>query len=440
MILYFPAVMLAFDSPRYARLGSMAFFGDFWIPAGYPLLLLGLRAITQELWFTIAVQHFIGLGTGALLFLAVRRLAVPRWVACLPAAVAFLSGDHLYLEHIVMADFFLTFLTAAGLTAAVFGLVEGGSLRWLAAASALLASAALARSVGIVLLPILVVCAGVWTKKPWRSRLATLSAALLPGLAVFVTYIGAFLLAGGEYLGLSDMRGWNLYSRVAPFADCEKFQPPTGTIVLCEQRAPAERPGPFGYVWDLESVPRKTFTLGPATGKKLGAFAHEAILHQPIDYLRAVAIDLARYIEPSVVKLRPYSGQPRELISFGWRDLEVERMVVNAMSWGYRGTTVRLRGQEWLGRYQRVTRVGGFLLLACLLFTFLGMATARGTLRLGTFLFGWSALGLYALPVLTVSYDFRYGIPPETFLVVSGTLGALAGWERFVKSKTVPCF
>lgn len=437
MILYFPAVMLSFDSPRYARLGGMGIFGDFWMPAGYPLLLLGLRAITRELWFTIAVQHLLGLCTGVLLFLAARKLGVPRWAACVPAAVAFLSGDHLYLEHSVMADFLLTFLAAAGLTAAVFGLAEAGNLRWLAAASALLASAALARSVGIVLLPVFVLCAVFWLRNPWPNRVATFFAAVLPGLGVFAIYIGAFLVTGGQYLGLSDMRGWNLYSRVAPFADCRKFQPPPETMVLCEERKPSKRPGPFGYVWDVESVPRKTFALGPETGGKLGEFARDAILHQPAAYFRAVAIDLARYIDPSVAKARPYSGQPREIISFGWRDLDVERTVVTAMAGGYHGTTVRLVGQQWLGTYQNVTRVGGLLLLAFFLCTLLGMVVARGLHRLGVFLFGLSALGLYLLPVLTISYDFRYGIPPETFLVLSGVIGAVAGWERFVPTKLI---
>ena len=54
MVLYWPAVLLAFDSPRFARVGDWTLFGDFWMPAGYPMLLLLLRGISNELWFTIA--------------------------------------------------------------------------------------------------------------------------------------------------------------------------------------------------------------------------------------------------------------------------------------------------------------------------------------------------------------------------------------------------
>src|ERR1051325_10616240 len=124
MLMYFPAVMLSFDSPRYARIDSMpmpggvssstaAMFGDFWMPAGYPMLLKILRGISDQLWFTIAAQHVLGLTVGLILFLVMRHAGTRPWIACLPAAVAFFSGDHLYCEHIIMAESFLIFLTAA---------------------------------------------------------------------------------------------------------------------------------------------------------------------------------------------------------------------------------------------------------------------------------------------------------------------------------------
>ena len=429
MVTYFPAVMLSFDSARYARIDSMPMFGDFWMPAGYPMLLRLLHAISHQLWFTIAVQHVMGLGVGLLLFAAARQLGVKRSMSCVPAAVPFLSGDHLYLEHLVTADHFLTFLGAAGLAAAVYGLVPKLNRGWLAMASASLAMAALARSVGIVLLPVLVVCTMFWVRPPMRHRAITAAAALLPGAAVFGLYASVCVVMHGQYLGLWDMSGWNLYSRVAPFADCREFDPPDGTKILCEQSAPGERPGPFGYVWDLSSVPRVAFELGPESGRKLGRFAKRAIMHQPLDYFHAVIVDLARYVAPSF-GARPYAGQPPETISFGWRGLAVEQLVVQAMSRGYRGTTVRLHGQQILALYQNVFCVRGPVILALVIFTLLGMFKARGPLGLGIFLFGLSAFGLYLVPVLTVSYDFRYGIPPETFLVVSGVLGAASLWPQ----------
>lgn len=429
MIAYFPAVMLSYDSPRYARIDSMAMFGDFWMPAAYPMLLRFLHAISHQLWFTIAVQHLMGLAVGLVLLGAVRRLGVKRSVACVPAAVPLLSGDHLYLEHQVMADYFLIFLATVGLAAAVRGLVPRLRVGWLVTASALLGTAALARSVGIVLVPILVLCTLFWIRGPLKRRATALASAVLPGAGVLGLYVGLFIALDGQHLGLSDMRGWNLYSRVAPFADCRKFDPPEETKILCEERAPADRPGPFGYVWDVSSVPRRNFELGPETGRRLGEFATLAIRHQPGEYLRAVAIDLARYIDPSLSP-RPYSGQPPEILSFGWRDMAVEEAVVRAMSRGYRGTTVHLHGQRILGTYQNTFRLSGAPIFALVILTFLGMWKASGPLRLGVILFGLSAFALFVVPVLTVSYDFRYGIPPGTFVAAAGILGAASIWPR----------
>jgi hypothetical protein len=429
MAAYFPAVMLSYDSARYARIDSMPMFGDFWMPAGYPMLLRLLHAISDQLWFTIAVQHVMGLSVGLLLFRASRRLGVKAWVSCLPAAVPLLSGDHLYLEHQVITDYFLIFLTSAGLGAAVRGLVPRLKWGWLSLASGLFGTAALARSVGIVLVPVLVICTLFWIRGPLKRRAAALASAFLPGAAVIGGYFGVFVSVQGQYLGIWDMSGWNLYSRVAPFADCRKFEPPEETKILCEQRAPADRPGPFGYVWDLSSVSRVNFELGPESGRKLSAFAWQAIMSQPADYLRAVLVDLARYIDPSISQ-RSYSGQTPDILSFGWRDAAVEQTVVSAMSRGYRGTAVHLRGQRILGYYQDTFRLSGAPICVLAIFTVLGMLMARGPLRLGAFLFGFSAFALYLLPVLTVSYDFRYGVPPGTFIVVAGLLGAASVWSR----------
>ncbi len=425
MFLYYPAVILSFDSPRYARVWPQEFFSDFWMPAGYPLLLHLLHGVTRQLWFSIAIQHLLGLAAGVILYLTMSRLVRQRWIACLPAAVVFLSGDHLYLEHQLMADSFFIFLVIAGLGAAV-GWRSGKKPGWLAVASALLAMAALTRSVGVVCLPILLLATASTVKGSLRYRGMTMAIALLPGATVLIFYFAAFKLAHGQYAGLTDMSGWNLYSRVAPFADCREFTPPQGTAILCETTPGSQRPGPFGYVWDANSIARRHFVLQP--NDKLKAFARQAILHQPGDYLEAVGIDLLRYIEPSIATLRGYSGQPREILSLAWRDLSVERLVVKALSKKYRGTAVHLRGKQILGAYQNLFRVGGLALATLIAFTLVGMIRSRDQIRFGLLLFGLGGLCLYIVPVLTVSYDFRYGIPAETLVVVSGILGIISFW------------
>src|SRR5262245_169750 len=113
MLLYFPAVMIFVDSPRYARINAWPLFGDFWMPAGYPMLLQLLHAISNQLWVTIAFQHLLGVSTGVFVFLALRRLGIAQWIACIPAAVPLLCGDQLFQEHTIMSDFFFTFLAIA---------------------------------------------------------------------------------------------------------------------------------------------------------------------------------------------------------------------------------------------------------------------------------------------------------------------------------------
>jgi hypothetical protein len=435
MLSYFPAILLHSDSARYARVGGWSIYGDFWMPAGYPMFLWLLRQVSSQLWFTIWIQHLLGLGTGTFLYLSMRRLGVVRAIACIPAAIPLLSGDHLYLEHTVMADHLTIFLTAGGILAAICGLVPNLHLRSLAIASTLLGMAALTRSVGVVQLPILVLCSALWVKESFRTRCVAVSAALLPGIGVFVLYIGGFYFAHGQYLGLTDMSGWNLYARAAPFADCRKFTPPEGTAILCEERPPAKRPGPFGYVWDLECVARKRFELGPKTGRKLGEFAKRAIIHQPWEYAGWVLIDLIKYIDPAIAPRRVYDATPREVLSFGWRDGAVEDRVVNAMSHSYKGTHVRLHWQYILAFYQNLSRPSGLTLTVLFVLTLIGLVKARGANRLGITLFGLIAFGLYLVPVLTLSYSFRYGVPPETFMVASGVLGAVSLWPRLATEK-----
>jgi hypothetical protein len=393
------------------------------MPAGYPLLLHFLRLFSDQLWVTIAVQHLIGLSAGVIVFLVMRYLTVSRPFACLAAAVPLLSGDHIYLEHMIMADFLLAFLATAGLAVATIGLAKSVRAGPLAIGSALLGMATLARSAGIVLIPVLVICTVISVRGTALQRARAVGVALLPALLVLTLYAGSRKLAHGKYLGISDMRGWNLYSRVAPFADCRKFSPPPGTAVLCEETPPSERPGPFFYVWEPESISRRNFAIGPATGKPLGAFAVQAILHQPLDYLRAIIIDFWRYIEPATGRNWPYAGQSDGALAFGARDPTVEQLVVSVMSRGYRGTQLEVHGQQLLNAYQQFFRITGLLLAAFLLLTIRGMWRADGGVRVGALLFGFGGLGLYLLPVATISYDGRYGVPAVTLVVMSGLLG-----------------
>ena len=175
-----------------------------------------------------------------------------------------------------------------------------------------------------------------------------------------------------------------------------------------EPTPPSQRPGPFYYVWNPDSISRRNFGIGPATQKQLGAFATQAIVHQPLDYVRAVVIDLWRYGEPATGRNWWYAGQTDAAFAFGARDPSVEQLVVSAMSRGYRGAQPHVRGEQLLNAYQQIFRVTGLVLASLLSLALIGVWRVRGPLRTAILLFGLGAIGLYILPVATVSYDARY--------------------------------
>jgi hypothetical protein len=430
MVMYFPSWMQSLDSIRYARVDPTSIFGDYWAPAGYALFAQAVREIVPALWVSIAIQHAIGVLVGVVLYLAMRRLGAKPWLACIPAAVAFLSGDHIWIEHQIMSESFVTALIAAGLGCTVRGLVPKVDLRWLGAGSALLMAAGLSRNVALVAVPIMALCVAFWVRGSLATRARALLAAVVPALVVFGVYVAAFELAHGQYLGLANMSGWNLYARVAPFADCSRFTPPAGTRRLCESTPTSQREGSLGYEWDENTVGRRDYPLDPTTSPLLGEFAQQVILHQPLSYLKAVATDAARYIDPDIGPNRPFSGLPAEIQSFGLIDPATRALIVETMAKVYTGTSVHVHGRQVLATYQSLFGVGGLLLAALVAFTLLGMVLARGAVRLGVYLFGLTGLAMYLVPVAILSYEFRYAIPPQTFIVVSGTLGIAAVLAR----------
>jgi hypothetical protein len=425
LLLYSPGIMESFDTPRFARVGPTGLFSDYWMPAGYPAFLKILHHVSDHVWFSTAVQHLLALLLGVLVFLTARRLTAPPWLATAAAGVLLLSGDVLYLEHILMADVFMLGWAVAAIAATARGLVPEVDRRWLAVAGACAAAAFLSRSNGIVVVAVLAVCVVVWAGHAWRRRMLATGSLLGGAGVVFLAYVLCFWAAGGTYLGITDMSGWNLYARAAPFADCTKFDPPTGTEKLCESTPPDARPGVFYYSWDAGSPGRKLYQPQvPQTGAELGRFGRAAILHQPGDYAVAVLTDLVRYVEPSAGSQRGYSGQPRDLVSFGFRDKPTEQSVTAALSKRYEGTAINSPGRKTLTVYQNLVRVDRLWILLSLLTVLAATFWARDALRLGAVMFGGIALGLYILPVLTISYDFRYGIPPGVLLAIGGLLGA----------------
>jgi hypothetical protein len=435
LALYFPGVVLHPDAMRFARVapGVSGIFDDVWLPAMYPIFLHTLRVISDQVWFTIAAQHLLGLLAGTALYLAVACLGVPRWLGLIPAGVYLLSGDVLFLEHVLLSDQLALALTTFALSATIFGLRPEVDAKWLAAAGALATAAWLTRSSFVVVVVVVVAVAILAVSGP-RTRAIAGGAAAVGAACVFGLYLFAFQVSGGRYLGLSDMKGWNLYARIAPFVQCDRFDVPDGAQVLCESTPPADRPGSFFYSQGFKSPAFRAFHEGfdqsPEADGLLYDFAVRAIRAQPADYADIVTGDFARYIRNPNPPARPVSGHGTETWAFDNRPVSIEAFIGHRLATVYDGTKVSAPGQNLLGDYQKVTRVPGLLIAVLLLLTPVGAIWGRGPGRLGAALFGSTSYLLFIGPVATFTYDFRYGIPPTILLTCAGTLAGYALWLR----------
>src|SRR5919198_1854571 len=97
---WWPATAL---DDSYERFADSNPFANPLHPAGYPLILGALGAMTRELALTIFVQHLSGIVSALLLWGATRRLTGSAWAGLLPAAIVLLDPDLIFLEHSIMA-------------------------------------------------------------------------------------------------------------------------------------------------------------------------------------------------------------------------------------------------------------------------------------------------------------------------------------------------
>jgi hypothetical protein len=83
--------------------------------------------------------------------------------------------------------------------------------------------------------------------------------------------------------------------------------------------------------------------------------------------------------------------------------------------------------QHWL-------RVHGLSLVILVALALCGMVLARGPVRSAAWLFGGAALVQALIPVATISWGFRYGVPALGALAAAAALGLHALLERAAAS------
>jgi hypothetical protein len=410
-----------------------------------------LHWITPHLILVIIVQHALGLLAAVLFFLAVRRCGGPRWLGLAPAAIIVLGGDQLFLEHSALSDSLFVFLLSVMLYCAVRA--SQGSAWWAALAGLCAGLGVWDRGAGIgmvaVIAPWLVFSAG----RPTRRTIAVGALSLAVSLASLGVYI-EWRNAESGLSGLTTNNAYNLYSRVAPWADCTKFTPPSGTRFLCESTPPSQRnvvlptqpgfrPGEGyrageDYIYYASPAnarfgPAYLVSKYPHAMSLLERWSTAAILGEPLEYLHAVWLDTIRLVDPNYSSYGDRSAD--ELIGFLVYGPDMHSGVNEFVAYWqqllYPSDPTTHRGavgpfKEW----ELITRVDGVWIVILLVLCIAGPWLAvRGT-RAGTTLFAVTALMLLFFPIVTKGYDYRFVIPAFAPLFAAG---ALAAWGLVVR-------
>src|SRR5262249_26438367 len=242
LLVWSPAITGYSDSGIYFD-GAVGPISRVWTdpirPVGYSMFLRLLHGITPHLILVVIVQHLLGLGAALLFFLAVRRCGGPRGLGLAPAAIIALGGDELFLEHAALSDALFIFLLGAMLYCAIRA--SQGRALWAALAGLFAGLGVCDREAGLVMVAVIALWLAFSAGRPTRRTLAVGALSLALSVASIGAYAGWRHAASGMPGVITSNSAWNLYGRVAPWADCRKFTPPPGTAGLCERKPPAQR-------------------------------------------------------------------------------------------------------------------------------------------------------------------------------------------------------
>ena len=429
MLSYRPAFFGIPDELGYANAAREDLFGDPLRTGSYALFLRVVHAFDADLSATVVVQHALGVAAALLLYMAVRRVGGPAWLGVLPAAIVLLGGTQIWLEHSLMSESIFTPLVAATLWCCVRSL-DGREWEWLAFAGLLAGLAIAVRPAGFLLPLGIALWIATWPGRGLRLRAA--HAALVPVVAAVpvMAYFFAHDASRYHHFGFARGEGWSIYARVAEFARCDRFEPPAGTRLLCEESPPSARPSANYYLYGgpAASPAARLYTGIPNGSAQLRAFAVRAIVHQPLDYGRVVLRDTLRAAGPSHWRRRGMGETTPDLIA-ELRDPYREGFALAAIPryWSTRGFL--RRNVSFLESYGRRARVEGLLTGIFAAVTMLGLVASRGRLRRGVALFGSAALALLVGPAATLFYSVRYATPAYGPLAAGAALSLPALWD-----------
>jgi hypothetical protein len=427
----------------------------------------------------------MGLLVAVMIYVLLRRNGVSKTWSAVATLPQLLDGYIIEDEHLIMAETVFTFL----LMIAVLLLLWRPRPAWWTAlvAGLLTGAAAMVRTEGEVMLAVLPLWLllrgwGWKTLRGWAVAVVFTIAALVP--------VGAYVSWFHEHTGHYDTtlsEGFYLWGRVSSFADCAQIKPTGQEAVVCPAQPIVDRDPPGDYIWhapyvhkDMDDICTVTVTDGktskscgpvsPAGNKVLTDFAIDAVLAQPLDYVKTVVRDtLLPFGFPRIgypgsgttyyynfhfnfVGRDSHTGKPISLLP-SKTTAKIPPLIVpqnseynDWLNYGHQAPgAVRKVFAAPIAVYQRVVFTYGPLLAVIFLLGLGGWfsvtARRRGTgtrslvspetlrsLRVrwrprGTSMLPWwTAVALLVAPIAVADFDYRYLIPVIPFAAMAAGL------------------
>jgi len=429
VLLAYQQALIFPDSERYLQY-ARSFINGMWTPdwlrtSGYSLLLMP-AVLAHNLAVVAAIQHLLGLATGALIYALLVRFGARRWLAVLATIPVLFDPLQLVIEQYILTDVSATFLLVVALVVLVWKRDAIGKAAPVAVGLLIAAATVIRESDLLVAIPALLYLAVVLRRR--RRRAIRAGLLLLLGLLPPVLgYLGWMQVWYGSVNFVTYSNEF-MYGRIAQFADCTGLSLPSYEVHLCppHQAAAAD---PNFYMWDPLSP---QVTLAPADGLSksqiVGDFNTAIIEHQPLAYVKAVAGDV-------IYSFSPVRGNGPEHYPVTYTKFQTyfpadpgEAATLRS----YTGSGPRIQPQlaDFLNGYGRFFYIPGPLLAAGLLLGVAGLAgvgrARRSGLRAECLLFTTAVIAAIVPPFFIATFDWRYELPQLSLIPVAAVFGVLA--------------
>lgn len=270
---------------------------DSFRPLGYSGYLAVFLPTWDPMRNAVIVQHLLGLIVGTLIYAALVRVGVRRWLAVIGSLPLLLDSFQLDLEHYIMADVLCQSMAATAFVLLIWH--RRATPVWAAVGVGLLLSAGVVTRYAAVAL-IVPAVAYLLLRGGGLRLVGTRAAAML---VAFVLPLGAYAVLFHHFYGkysITANGGRFLYGRVGPLADCAKFTVPDYERPLCLSGPGDPRRSTNFLIWSPKTP---FFTVEPPAGmtqdQVAADFAKRAVRAQPLTFAKSVLKSYASSLRPT---------------------------------------------------------------------------------------------------------------------------------------------